>query len=906
VQQRDKFAEFYAKRVEELEQWEKGLDHYLNGKALEKFLGKTLKQIKKFVSQAPKHLAVNGFQEVFAPQPNAKGTIYFKSGDREKTVSQIALQAQKEGRRAIILDNSEMGLGKSHNWGEISNGVLGIDRLFYTSVAHRNPSTSTIESNFFDLPVRNAGLLSDDSKQTSLGKNHIRWAKKDHGEVPNLTGNCTRTHLFHILGAKGFQSETSASASANPICKTCKFALGCTEAKDKQGNLLMRPVPGNTYRSDRQKALKNEKIRCSLDSLPDIGLIQQGDEKKGKQPQRAGLVVDEFHQQFRATNLTQLTLEEFDSTWAYFESRPAALRQEVKEMQLFLDEKREEVSNLSVEDEQQLLMLTQEILSLADEIRTTQKLIQHLPNVLETVRPVIHSLRLILAGELPTNQKSYHGWNENLLREEIGMLPEGLAEAVELLSALNPKLTSLLDGTEADSVSQNGVEGSSKQKKESSGALKYIRSAFDRESRQQARERLKALPTNSVVPILKILTGERGSFRIKNGTLEVVTPNHRHRDQLLTADLTVILDATLSREELAENLGIDPSEIIVIQQERESYDNLTVVQINGLGKLTKSRSSDLTNRLDALLEELSKKHSSNAVIDHLAVKREGDGHWFSESRGTNAYQDKTALVTVGSPYQDIGSLAMVYSTISGDKNAVKGNPQFDNFVQRFKHSEVIQAGGRLRVHRRKDEELTWYIVTDEDISYLKLAFPGARFEQSSAFSICPEAGTQGEQTFAAICQAVKRLFEEGKKITQNAIAQTCDRIKTQGAVSKAFSNNEIIARIGGWGPLRKIFQALYGSLYRGRNNFSEYWKDELTEDQVWAVETYLPLFVEENPEDMEAIATACIEMSDIAGWRGIEAFFRRQPIDKAVEMLAWVIGLLSDEWRSQFVEAVNF
>ncbi len=304
----------------------------------------------------------------------------------------------------------------------------------------------------------------------------------------------------------------------------------------------------------------------------------------------------------------------------------------------------------------------------------------------------------------------------------------------------------------------------------------------------------------------------------------------------------------------------------------------------------------------AILEELGKKHPSNGVIDHLAVKGEGHGHWFADSRGTNAYQDKTALITVGSPYMDIGSLAMVYSTMTGDKNAVKGNPKFDKFVQRFKQSEVIQAGGRLRVHRRQEEKLFWYVVTDEDISYLKSAFPGAKFEQTNAFSICPEAGSQSEQTFAAIFQAMKCLFDEGKKITQEAIAKTCARIKTQGAVSKAFSNNEIIAKIGGWSGLRKLFQALCNGLYSGRNISSKTWKDGLSPDQIWAVENYLPMILEENPEDMEAIASACVEMSEVLGWRGIQAFLWSMPFEKKTGMVTWLISLLNEDWRLRFAQ----
>ncbi len=602
VQRRDepdaKAYDEYLKREAELEQFEAGLDHYLNGKALENFLSKTLKQVKKFISQAPKYLGVSGFGEAPVLQPNTEGIIHFKAGDREKTISKLALQAKKDRRRLTILDASETGVGKSYSWGEMSNAVLGIDKLFYTSLGHRNPTVSTVESNSVELPVRNNGLFEDGSKQTSLGNNHIRWAKTNEGEKPNVTGNCSRTQEFHVWGSKGYHAETSAAASINPICGKCEFALGCAGVKDENGNLIMQPAPGNTYRSDRQEALANSKIRCSLDSLPEIASLQKGDEQKGNSPQRVGIIVDEFHQQFRATNLTQVELTEFDNTWAYFETRHLALQQEIQEIKSLVQQKRDNLETL--EDKEQIKASAEDIISLMKDLNTTQQLIQRLPGVLEVVRPIVHTLRLVVAGDLPTTQQTFYGWNENLLREEIGILPEGLTEAIEVLSALNPKLSSLLDGTEADSVLQKRMEGTAKQKKESSAALRYIRNVFNRESKQQARERLKTLPANWVVPVLRILNGDHGSFRVKSGTLEVVTPNHRHKEQLLAADLSVVLDATLTCEELAENLEIDPSEIIVIQQERQSYDNLTVVQVRGLGKLTKTRSDKLNTRLNAL------------------------------------------------------------------------------------------------------------------------------------------------------------------------------------------------------------------------------------------------------------------------------------------------------------------
>lgn len=890
-----------AKEEEQFEQWEQGLDRYLSSQKLENFLGKTLKQIKKFASQAPKHLGLGGFGAKAQPKVDDSGVVYFKKGERLKLISMLVEQAVREGRKLRILDKSETGSGKSHEWGEISNGLLGVSKLFYVSPTHRNPSTSTVERNFGDLPVRHNGLLADENKpQTALGNAHVRWAKKDLGEQSNITPNCKNTNLFHIFATKGYHESTNASAGSNPICNKCKFALGCAGVKNEDGDYLMEAVEGYTYRKERQEALKlYDKIRASFDSLPSVATLQESSEE-GQPGMKVGIVVDEFQTQYIPTNLTQVNLAEFDNTWMFLQSREAMLLKYLDQTRELIEWKQMYLENPS--SKQDIKKLAQEIINLTHDYQAVKGLVEKVPVALETVKPIIYAIRRVLANEeLDINQGTFYGWSELQLREVIGELPEGLEDAINVLAAVKPKLETLLDDIEADSVNQDSIEGSAKEKKGSSQALKYIRGQFNRDANKEKRDRIKTLPANCIVPILKTLAGERGSFRVKHGSLEIVTLNDRHKEQLLAADLTVVLDATLSPQSLAESLDIDPSEIIVICEERKSYSNLTIKHVKGLGKLTRSRSKELQGRLEALLIHLEEKHPEIAVIDHMSTKRTGDGHWFNDNRGTNIYQHKEALATFGSPYQDIGSLAMVYSTVTGDKNAVRGNLKFDAFVQELKEVEVIQAGGRLRAHRRLGEQLTWYVVTDEDINYLKDAFPGATFEEVSAFSITPDAGSEGERTLGTVLGAIAKLAqEEGREtITQAEVAHTAGL--AQGTVSKAINRDELVTKIGGWSGFRKLFQALL-DIPRGWNNLSKKLEQEFGEDALFAIETYLPLTLKENEQDMENLASECINIAQTVGWKAIQAFFYLMPMESRVNMLSFLIGLLSDGWQEELLE----
>ncbi|NMG20718.1 PriCT-2 domain-containing protein [Brasilonema bromeliae] len=886
--------------IEAAEDWEEGLDRYLNAKKLEDFLGKTLKRVKKFVSQAPKHLGVKGFAEKAQPKSDDNGVISFAKGDRQKLITVLVEQAAREGRKLRILDTSETGAGKSHEWGEISNGLLGIDKLFYCSPTHRNPSTSTVEKNFADLPVRHNGLLVDENKpQTALGNAHVRWAKKQIGEQSNITPNCKNAEQFHIYSTKGYHESVNSSAGINPICKKCKFALGCAGVKDEDGNYIMEPVEGYTFRLERQKVLKEyAKIRASLDSLPSITTMQEPTEE-GQPGIRAGIIVDEFYAQYRSTNLTQVSLAEFDSTWVFLQSREAFILEHLAQTEELIEWKRQQLENAA--NEQEIKKLEQEITDLAHNYQAVKDLVEKLPGALETVKPIIYSIRGVLSGEeIDVTQETFYGWNELQLREVIGELPEGLQEAAKVLAAVKPRLETLLDGIEADSVSQEGIQGNSKDKKGSSPVLRYIRGQFNKEANQQKRDRIKNLPANCIVPILKTLAGERGSFRVKHGTLEIVTANDRHKEQLLAADLAVVLDATLTPQSLAQSLGIDPSEIVVICEERKSYSNLTIKHVRGLGKLTRNRSKELQERLDALLTHLEEKHLGLGIIDHLATKRAGDGHWFNDSRGTNVYQHKEALITIGSPYQDIGSLAMVYATTTGDKNTTKGNPKFDAYVQELKEVEVIQAGGRLRAHRRPDERLIWYIVTDEDINYLKGAFPGATFEEVSAFSITPDAGSEGERTLGTVFAAIAKLAQEDGRetITQAEVAHTAGL--AQSTISKAINRDELVAKIGGWRGFRKLFQALLDAP-RGWNNLSKKLQEEFGEDALFAIETYLPLVLQDNDQNVENLASECTNLAQTVGWGAIQAFLHLMPVESRVNMLSFLVGLLSDDWQEEFL-----
>ncbi|QMS86060.1 hypothetical protein HUN01_00050 (plasmid) [Nostoc edaphicum CCNP1411] len=176
-------------------------------------------------------------------------------------------------------------------------------------------------------------------------------------------------------------------------------------------------------------------------------------------------------------------------------------------------------------------------------------------------------------------------------------------------------------------------------------------------------------------------------------------------------------------------LGIDDP-VLTIEQQRPDYDNLKVVNVNGLGKLPKNRSLPLSARVNALKETLKKLCPNLGIIDwkQIATQAEGRteyGH-FVDGRGVNRFSECDAIASFGIPYQNIGVLAAQYQVMTGEPvNLEDKNSAFQKYLTDLIRAEIIQEIGRLRAHRRPNVELTFYFCADYDLSFLDRELPGS-------------------------------------------------------------------------------------------------------------------------------------------------------------------------------------
>jgi hypothetical protein len=109
---------------------------------------------------------------------------------------------------------------------------------------------------------------------------------------------------------------------------------------------------------------------------------------------------------------------------------------------------------------------------------------------------------------------------------------------------------------------------------------------------------------------------------------------------------------------------------------RAEHSNLSIVQVTGLGLVGHNRSKSLMKRLEVLRLMLKLRHPDISFIDYkeYALMFEGDGWWFNHNRGSNEYLSSGAIASFGVPYQDIGSLKMIYITLTGDYSVSRESP----------------------------------------------------------------------------------------------------------------------------------------------------------------------------------------------------------------------------------------
>jgi hypothetical protein len=707
--------------------------------------------------------------------------IIFHQGQRLQLWQEAVTKGWKH-----ILDKSAPGLGKSHAAGMALPDAFAVEKLWYFALDHRNPTTGVIEQNYTDLPVRNAGMKIDRSRQTPLGNNVVIWPKP--GEEPDTQGNCHRAPLFALMRDNNIKGAFSSQES--PICAGCKLNNLC---KGSSG-------AGYGFRSQRKNALKSSRNRAHPDSAPTP--VEFPYEKNGAFWDEAGTLIQPM------------------------ESVTATLRD-----------------------------------------------LERVMAELERIAPELHSLLKPLALALTPlfNQQlkppSRYGFDDASIRALLPEKPENLTEIIQQLEViLQPDFDFI---HQPDSIDFD--------KSISRGMRRLVREHFAKNAYREAATGLESVLLNWFVPFLRVWNGLPGALRCEFGCLTIFSRSTRHTDVIKSLKFNIYLDGTISAERLGLLLDIAPEEILAIEQWHPTRHNLRMVQITGMGKLGKERSNGLQIRVQALRTELLRRHPDIAFGDWKAQADEGDGQWFVNLRGSNEFQNLSALAVFGIPYQNIGYLQALYQTLTGCYTSLSEElpcEGLQRFIDAHVEADIEQAMERLRSLIRPDEQLTFYFVGDYDLSFL-----GVPVEQVEAFLIAPEAGTAAQITRWKIQEAFGQLTESREKITQHKLALEANI--TQGRLS------QIAAEFGGWGVLRKILAALLDGFNSVTNNFSG-----LSEEERWLAQTYLPLVVNEALSEIGMAVKAY-------GVKGFLRILQSSPLPTQVRLLSRIVEVMPEGVRQE-------
>jgi hypothetical protein len=466
------------------------------------------------------------------------------------------------------------------------------------------------------------------------------------------------------------------------------------------------------------------------------------------------------------------------------------------------------------------------------------------PNLHEALRPLRLALRVLLTGKV---NQPYHGWDDTGIRTLLPEKPNNLDAIVdEVETVLKPDLSFLEQTPDSISAEEAKKLGISKAQQQ------LVNRHFRRQAHEKFSESFQQLALNWLVPFLKVWNGGRGALRCEFQKLTIFTHSDRHTSVARAAKFNIFLDATINRAHLALLLGIDPSEIYVVGQEIPNHRNLKIVQVTGMGKLGKDRSESMQRRVAALRKGLEERYPDIVFGDWKSHAEAGDGQWFVNLRGSNEFRNAPAMAVFGVPYQNVGHLQALYQTLTGEYAPLNGQSPHEGlqqFIEAHTQAEIEQAVGRLRSHLRPDEQLTFIFVGDYDLSFL------GRVDQIEAFEIAPEAGTPTQITRWKILEAIRQLQVEGKKLTQQVIAATANI--SQPLIAK------IASQFGGWKCLLKILLALLDPLNSASNNL-----ESLTDEEKWLARTYLPLVLDDPPED------SIEQIGSVIQVYGISAFLR--------------------------------
>ena len=616
-------------------------------------------------------------------------------------------------------------------------------------------------------------------------------------------------HRTPTFRALNNKNINNIEAKENPICASCHLRFACQSSTGS----------GFGYRNERMEVLKHSEIRAHPQSLPLVDDYEYGD---------VGMYWDEASGLFTTRKKIEVSISDFNQTVGELA---------IRNPELFV----------------KLHPIFEKLRWLWEKLKSAKGFEQGEEFV-----------NIAFSHGVPESDR--YGYNDTAIRQLLLEVPEDIADTIEELDrSLKPDLSFLADGTD-------GIDTTSMSKKERS-KLRTANQLLRQESYREAKRTLESISLNWLVPMLEVWAFfQPGALHFDKGILSIYVADNRDQEVARAAKFNIYLDGTMDVRYLALKLGVGVENILQIEQVVPSYENLTVIQVTGMGVLGRDRRESMMARVMACREGIINKYEglNVAIIERKAFALDGDGYHFRDSRGVNRFKDTNVLVSMGIPYPNIGELAAEYQILMGVSPDLEGDQKeeriqlmaagfgkqgtnnyalvqqrsdldYQEFIDSFVRAEILQEAGRLRSHLRPEEELIYYFVGDFDLEFFQVELPGCKFETKQAIEIDFRAADYGEQTKIAIVKACADLIACQIKPTQEKIEDELKEKYPDHAVSQERISQIANKSLGGWKGLPQTIAAIIKSLGE---------KGELPlieEHEPFYAKVYLPLLGQESP-----------------------------------------------------------
>lgn len=279
-------------------------------------------------------------------------------------------------------------------------------------------------------------------------------------------------------------------------------------------------------------------------------------------------------------------------------------------------------------------------------------------------------------------------------------------------------------------------------------------------------ERLSIVEHNWIKPFYEVWSGRvDGAFQLDKSGFKIYIRNQMMVETLNNMRFIVFQDATGTRSHLSKITTIPENEILVGKASLKEDKTMRVVQITGLGSTLLNRSKDERRRVEVIRRVLSDRHKKIGFIEWKKYALEGDLIHLVTGRGSNGFNNMDAVCSFGIPMKNLSALQQEYTTYTGKKPEGK---DFSKYVNNCRSGELVQEMGRLREERR-EEDLIYYVVTDDNINWLKDI--GYDLEIIEATSLSPEAGSKQDLIKWEVYKAAMRCIKEGEFSTKTKLSR---------------------------------------------------------------------------------------------------------------------------------------